>query len=559
MLISMSSTSDGKLGNRAVLANQPPKPRRAAWSTKMYEKYFRNSLKITLNEEMKQIKLIDIMLALNTSLPSAFYDEIEYLDKFNTELTWFATFSQKVDASKLYNKEIVIRNKKIQLENPCKKINLQTYKIRMLPHGCEDQIIERFFHDRDKRIKILKITRERHKELNLEKININIKIPPNLKSGNVIVKVDLSELSEEEINSKLNTGITCHEGMFVQLIRFGEKPKCLICDSTEHFKANCPLLKTKCEKCNRVGHLSGKCLIASLSNIEAKLNFPAEDEELNGGVNMSKYSVDKEQTSLRESKGIERQINELAGEVANEANFGSAEVTKADSIGAEPNDTEKELACEESKVAGQNGGEKDGIQSEPLVSRANGGADGGDNGEKEPEAAEKPDDAAAVATLSNNDDLKLISKTYLEELAQMEVDTLELGRNKRIHADISSMSNSPIDDQQANKLTRHASQVNIEEKPQFVSLIPVRSQSKLNLYVPNIPKPIVMSAQATPSISRVNSCATLNNVIAEQLKNNQENREEKKEEKSNVNNKSNKSKSQNKKGKKKSVTKDGDT
>jgi hypothetical protein len=183
-----------------------------------------------------------------------------------------------------------------------------TYRLHWLPHGFPSSEVEKYVKKVNKSYQIESYIEEYCKE----------EIMKHVKNGNIRLKLKIRR-------SQLNNGATLQSGahrigdfLFV-VTRMGEKPKCLICNSIEHLKSECPELKKSCSKCNFLGHTKEKCtysLRVAGKHIEELMDLPdeeydetSEDEKENDTDNSYRDSQKEAKTANPKLTTNEKQEN----------------------------------------------------------------------------------------------------------------------------------------------------------------------------------------------------------------------------------------------------------
>ena len=96
---------------------------------------------------------------------------------------------------------------------------------------------------------------------------------PHIKNGNFVVKTKLPKGTKGLISGVHRLGkLKC------LISRFGESPRCLICNAEGHIRKDCPKRGLKCGNCSKVGHTVEECTLA-LRLQENHLEMPLEEEE----------------------------------------------------------------------------------------------------------------------------------------------------------------------------------------------------------------------------------------------------------------------------------------
>jgi hypothetical protein len=293
-------------------------------------KYFENAIKIIIDKE-KFVPLtpekMEIFRELTKALSKEEIKNIEYFGQLENNSTWVCQFNKSVDVKNLFGKQINLRGVNTTLMDPY-EINAKaslythaTYRLSWLPFGIEETAITRYFKENLNNLaEITSISYEHHKEEELK----------HIKNGNIIVKVKCNKASQASQN--MHTGL-CKMGKFVfKMTKFGEPPKCLICESIDHSKRDCPRKKDTCTKCGRIGHLAKLCFKADMKDVKKISNLPDDDES---GLVYSELDRLSGTIECLTNNGIQSSTNNLSIVDLNVANT-VTEVSEIDSAQQKP-------------------------------------------------------------------------------------------------------------------------------------------------------------------------------------------------------------------------------
>jgi hypothetical protein len=234
---------------------------------------FINAVRIRTSEKLDNVNRKDLLISL-----SQLIDEdikyIEYIVPYRSKNNWILRFYEDYHISSIIGKKVLIGGILHIIEDAIDEIDpaiYATYRLHWLTPGFNRGRVEQYIRSINRAYQVESYIEETCRDELLK----------GIKNGNIRVKL---KVKRSEINSSptLQTGVHKIEGIRFLVTRIGEKPKCLICNSIEHMKKDCPDLKKRCTKCNTIGHLAESCtysLKVSGKHTEELQQLPDEDDE----------------------------------------------------------------------------------------------------------------------------------------------------------------------------------------------------------------------------------------------------------------------------------------
>jgi hypothetical protein len=278
--------------------------------------YFKNSVRIRVNELIAGVSRKDIYLAV-CELIDEDAKYISHISSIRATRNWIISFSEEYHINAIVGKKVLIGSLLHTIEDAIDEIDPSTYatfRLHWLPHGYQKVKIEQFVKSINKAYQVVNFVEETCRE----------EIMKHVKNGNIRIKLKMKK-SEMEKGPALQTGVHRIEGFRFLVTRIGEKPKCLICSSSEHLKRECPELKKKCSKCNNIGHLAEKCtysLKVSGKQVEEMQQLPDEDDDDEEEYDAKQEEMNSQSESVRLKQKVDSQ------DKANNGKYNKAEEQK---------------------------------------------------------------------------------------------------------------------------------------------------------------------------------------------------------------------------------------
>lgn len=261
---------------------------------------FKNCIKIVVPKGTENVNRLSIFNGLK-SIIQADTQYISGISPFNTGNNWIVYFKDVYDCQFLANQTITIGQQSfsiISAQNELDPYIYQTYRLHWLfeLNIAELDNIKKYFQSLNKSLQVMDIKPEYPLEEDIK----------HIANGNYRVKIRFLAKDKNQIN--IRTGKhRLGPKIFTLITRLGEKPRCLLCQSEEHLRKNCPNRILRCTRCNKTGHLVEQCNLAKqLDNSheideEVDLNKDDLNGQIENEVNIVSNSIKSSQAHKQNS------------------------------------------------------------------------------------------------------------------------------------------------------------------------------------------------------------------------------------------------------------------